>query len=44
MPLLTEDGKPGPNQLPERYSRPETSGLTARVVDDDNRLDFDLRK
>ncbi|MCU0963252.1 MAG: hypothetical protein MUF48_24430 [Pirellulaceae bacterium] len=38
--LVDKDGdvKAGPNVLPERYTRPKTSGLVARVVEGANRL------
>ena len=28
--------------VPEKYSRPETSGLTAQVEDKNNEIDFDI--
>jgi hypothetical protein len=39
------DYQPGPNRLPERYSRPETSGLRARIEKGSNELEpFQLTK
>lgn len=36
-------GRSGPNQLPEKYSRPETSGLTATIRSGSNDFTFDLK-
>jgi 3',5'-cyclic AMP phosphodiesterase CpdA len=43
-PFLSADGKPGPNLLPERYSRAESSGLKATVKAGTNTFTFDLTK
>jgi hypothetical protein len=39
-----EKGKPGPNLLPERYAKPETSGLRVKVKEGRNDFTFDLTK
>jgi hypothetical protein len=41
-PLYDEAGKPGPNQLPEKYARAETSGLKVTVKSGQNTFNFDL--
>jgi hypothetical protein len=43
-PQADAEGKIGPNLLPERYSKPETSGLKATVKDGTNEFKFDLKK
>jgi len=43
-PHADAEGKRGPNLLPERYSKPETSGLKATVKDGMNEFPFDLKK
>jgi hypothetical protein len=43
-PFLDAHGKPGPNRLPEVYSRPETSSLRAQVKTGPNELNFNLKK
>jgi hypothetical protein len=43
-PQADAESKIGPNLLPERYSKPETSGLKATVKDGTNEFKFDLKK
>lgn len=43
-PLYTVEGKPGPNRLPEKYAKAETSGLKATVKPGKNELMFELQK
>jgi hypothetical protein len=43
-PLFDGEGKPGPNWLPDRYSKPETSGLRAVVKPGSNTFAFELKK
>jgi hypothetical protein len=44
QPVVDASGKPGPNLLPERYSKPETTELKARVKDGNNEFTFELKK
>src|SRR5262249_3048712 len=41
-PPWDENGKPGPNRLPDRYGRPQTSGLSAKVGEGANEFTFEL--
>lgn len=43
-PLFDKEGKPGPNILPERYSKPETTPLKAAVKAGNNEFTFELKK
>jgi hypothetical protein len=43
-PRWDDQGKMGPNQLPDRYSKPETSPLRAQVKDGTNEFTFELKK
>jgi hypothetical protein len=43
-PLFDEQGRRGPNLLPERYSKPETTDLRAKVVSGRNEFIFELKK
>jgi hypothetical protein len=43
-PFYDAAGKPGPNLLPERYAKAETSGLKATVKAGPNDVVFELRK
>jgi len=43
-PPWDEQGKPGPNRLPARYGRPQTSGLRAKVEEGSNEFTFELKK
>jgi hypothetical protein len=43
-PLVDATGKPGPNQLPERYARPETTPLRATVKAGTNEVALELKK
>jgi UDP-2,3-diacylglucosamine pyrophosphatase LpxH len=43
-PRVDAFGKPGPNRLPQRYSRPETSPLRAQVKTGTNEFTFHLKK
>lgn len=43
-PLLDPQGKPGPNRLPERYAKPDTSGLRVQVRDVANDFTLELKK
>lgn len=44
QPWLDAGGKPGPNLLPDRYSKPETTDLRAKVIDGVNEFAFELKK
>jgi hypothetical protein len=44
QPWVDATGKLGPNQLPDRYSKPETSDLKVRVKEGDNNLTLELKK
>ncbi len=44
VPPWDEQGKPGRNQLPERYARPQSSGLRAKVTEGANDFTFELKK
>jgi predicted phosphodiesterase len=41
-PLFTADGKPGPNLLPAKYAKVETSGLKAEVAEGGGEVKLDL--
>jgi hypothetical protein len=41
-PQFTADGKPGPNLLPARYAKADTSGLTAEVAEDGGEVKLEL--
>ncbi len=43
-PFLTEAGRPGPNQLPERYARAETSGLRFTVKEGKSDFTVELKR
>jgi hypothetical protein len=43
-PMWDEQGKPGPNRLPAKYSRPQTSGLRVKVEEGTNEFVFELKK
>jgi hypothetical protein len=43
-PLVDAQGKPGPNLLPERYSKPDTTPLKAKVTTGKNELVLELKK
>jgi hypothetical protein len=43
-PLVDAEGKPGPNVLPERYARPETTPLKATVKAGTNDVVLELKK
>jgi hypothetical protein len=43
-PLVDANGKPGPNLLPERYARPETTPLRATVKAGTNEVVLELKK
>ena len=43
-PWTDAAGKPGPNLLPERYSKPDTSELRVRVKEGVNELTLELKK
>src|SRR5262249_26797207 len=43
-PQWDDQGKPGPNQLPPRYGRPQSSGLQAKVKEGTNEFTFELKK
>src|SRR5262249_15361691 len=43
-PFVDAQGKPGPNLLPERYSKPDTSDLRVKVKDGTNDFVLELRK
>jgi 3',5'-cyclic AMP phosphodiesterase CpdA len=43
-PQWDDQGKAGPNQLPARYSRPQSSGLQAKVKEGPNEYTFELKK
>jgi hypothetical protein len=43
-PLYEASGKPGPNTLPDRYAKPETSGLKFTVKPDANEAVFELHR
>ncbi len=43
-PWVDATGKPGPNLLPEKYARPDTTDLKARVKDGSNEFTFELKK
>jgi len=43
-PLYDAEGKPGPNLLPDRYGKPETSGLRAVVKPGSNEFMLDLKR
>jgi predicted phosphodiesterase len=43
-PPWDELGKPGPNRLPARYARPQTSGLQVKVEEGKNEFTFELKK
>jgi hypothetical protein len=43
-PLVDAEGKPGPNLLPERYARPETTPLKATVKGGTNEVVLQLQK
>lgn len=44
QPWLDAQGRPGPNILPERYSKPDTTDLRVRVKDGSNALVLELKK
>src|SRR5208282_3006456 len=43
-PFVDAQGNPGPNQLPERYSKAETSDLRVKVREGPNDFVLELRK
>jgi hypothetical protein len=43
-PFRDANGNPGPNRLPEIYSRPESSTLRAQVKTGANEISFNLKK
>jgi serine/threonine-protein phosphatase CPPED1 len=43
-PLVDAEGKPGPNLLPERYSKPETTPLRATIKAGTNEVVLELKK
>jgi serine/threonine-protein phosphatase CPPED1 len=43
-PLVDAEGKPGPNLLPERFSKPETTPLRATVKAGTNEVVLELKK
>src|SRR5262249_18314635 len=43
-PRFDELGKPGPNFLPEKYAKPDTSGLEAVVKSGKNEFTFELKR
>jgi hypothetical protein len=43
-PLYTEYGKPGPNFLPEKYAKADTSGLKATVKSGENEFTLELKR
>ena len=43
-PLVDAEGKPGPNLLPERYAKPETTPLKAVVKTGANEVVLGLKK
>jgi|SaaInlStandDraft_1057018.scaffolds.fasta_scaffold145675_2 hypothetical protein len=45
VPGMDEEGNPveGKSAIPEKYSNPDTSGLTATVTDGPSMIDFDLK-
>jgi 3',5'-cyclic AMP phosphodiesterase CpdA len=44
QPWADATGKPGPNQLPERYGKPDTSELRVRVKAEANEFTLELKK
>jgi hypothetical protein len=44
QPLFSEFGKPGPNQLPDKYAKAETSGLKSVVKSGENEFLFELKR
>jgi len=43
-PMWDDASKPGPNRLPQRYSKPATSELRVKVKEGTNEFVFELRK
>jgi hypothetical protein len=43
-PLVDAEGKPGPNLLPERYAKPETTPLRATVKAGTNEVTLEMKK
>jgi hypothetical protein len=43
-PVMTPEGKAGPNQLPEKYASPTTSPLKVEVKEGDNEIRLDLTR
>jgi len=43
-PWVDEHGKPGPNLLPEKYAKPDTTDLRATVKSAENNFNFDLAR
>jgi hypothetical protein len=44
VPSYTPQGRPGPNTLPVKYAKAETSGLIAEVTDGKNDFVFELKR